>query len=333
MRDKTLIVIYGQVRTFEITGLSIYQKIILENHPCHIILSVDGRYSDIPQNIMNLFDPYLLDIYTTNLKSEYDIPRDHNRIEFTLVNNALERLTQSQKDEYMFMIKVRTDMYIREKISLKKIYCQQSLQQFQKDWTTFTNHCNIREISLQEKIKAWFLTGGGLMFFVNRYKSDHKPISPWSLSNVVEWNAQLWNTIDNTPKSIFEIHKFIRKLSHEKCIVYLIGSSWIHFGYFNDLNDLSENIAKNYGTFRWTENDEEVLEWIDHKGTRRCKLQKHWRWITDDQLRLCHTQNNYSLIDLVNPQDYIESFDSWHTLKDNIKNENLFAFIVRKHSI
>jgi hypothetical protein len=332
MQDKTLIVIYGQVRTFEITGLSIYQKIIMENHPCHVLLAIDGRYSDIPQKILTLLDPYLLDVYTTHLKTDDDIPRDHNRIEFILVKNALDKLTPIQKEEYMFMVKVRTDMYIREKICLKRIYCRQSLQQFQIDWTNFTNHENIIKLNPKEQLKAWFLTGGGLNFFLKRYNQNYRPVSPWSLSDVIEWNNELWKSLDNVKKSLFAIHKYIRKIAQEQKIVYLIGSSWVHFGYFHELDTLSNTIAKDYGTFRWNDDDEALLEWTDHKGVKRSKTQKHWRWITDDQLRLCHFQA-HSLIDIVNPQDYIESFDSWHTLKENVKNENLFAFIVRKHQL
>jgi hypothetical protein len=334
MRDKTLVVIYGQVRTFEITSLSIYQKIVLENFPCHVVLAIDGKYSDIPLKTMKLFEPYLLDIYTTDLKEEEDIPRDHNRIEFVLVKNVLDRLTPLQKEQYRFMIKVRTDLYAREGINIQKIYCTQSLHQFKKDWEMFVSHSSIKNLSYQDKLKAWIMTSGGFQHFVKQYDPNHIPTSPWSLSNVIQWNRHIWDEIHKLKEttSQFEIHKQLRHLFLTQKIVYLIGSSWIHYGYFDDIDRISKEIYDKYGTYRWTDDDNEILEWIDHKGEKRMKLQKEWRWITDDQLRLCHTKH-YGLIDLVNPKDYIESFDSWHSLNENIKNLDLFVFIVRPHSI
>lgn len=335
--DLTLIIIYGQVRTLETAIIPIYRNIILENHPCHILLSIDGCLSDVPEKTRKLLDPYLMDIYFTNNKFDDDVLRDNNRIEFTLVKNALDKLTQNQKDMYKFMLKIRTDLYIKQHLCLKNIYGLQSFEQFKRDWESFSSNPNISELNLQSKLKAWFLTSG-IPFFANRYKEDEIGISPWSLSNTVKWNDKLWNLLDEKMKlssdhSVFRIHQIIRQLSYDAKVVYLIGSTWIHYGYFKDVYNISMQIYSKYGTLQWPNvADDDVLEWTDHKGTKRSKTQKEWQWITDDQIRLCHNYN-YGLIDLVNPQDYIESFDSWHLLHENIKNTNLFAFIVRPQSI
>lgn len=337
--DLTLIIIYGQVRTLETAIIPIYRNIILENHPCHLLLSIDGCLSDVPEKTRKLLDPYLMDVYFTNNKCEDDVIRDNNRIEFTLVKNALDKLTPNQKDMYKFMLKIRTDMYVKEQICLKNIYCLQSFELFKKHWASFSSHSNISHLNLSSQIQAWFLTGGAIPFFVNRYKENVVPTSPWSLSDTVAWNDKLWQSLDEKMKlsndhSLFRLHQMIRQLSYDAKVVYLIGSTWIHYGYFKDVYDISLQIYHKYGTLDWpNHSDDDVLEWIDHKGTKRSKTQKEWKWITDDQIRLCHIIYNYSLIDLVNPQDYIESFDSWHLLHENIKNTNLFAFIVRPQSI
>lgn len=335
--DTTLIIIYGQVRTLEIAVRPIYRNIILENYPCHVLLAIDGKVSDIPAATRELLDPYLVDIYFTHNKPEDDVPRDHNRIEFTLVKNALDRLTTTQKESYKFVIKVRTDIYIKQRFCLKNAYGLQSFEQFKVQWVSFTNNPNISALNLHSQIKAWFLTGGGIPFFLDRYKEDEVPVSPWSLSNTVEWNENLWVSITRKlgkeDSNLFRIHHAIRQLSYDEGVVYLIGSTWIHYGYFKDVADISVDLFSRYGTMNWPgHSDDDVLGWTDHKGEKRCRVQKEWKWITDDQIRQCHSQK-YALIDLVNPCDYIESFDSWHSLQDNLKNANLFAFIVRPHTV
>lgn len=336
--DVTLIIIYGQVRTLETAIIPIYRNIILENYPCHVLLSIDGCLSDIPEKTRKLLDPYLMDVYFTNNKFEDDVLRDHNRIEFTLVKNALEKLTPNQKDMYKFMLKIRTDLYIKQQLCLKNIYGLQSFEQFKTDWASFSSTPQISKLHLPSKLKAWFLTGG-VPFFIDRYKEDEIPTSPWSLSDTVVWNEKLWHLLDEKMKlsndqSLFLIHQIIRQLSYDARVIYLIGSTWIHFGYFKDVYEISVQIYSKYGALQWpNHSDDDSLEWIDHKGTKRSKTQKEWKWITDDQIRLFHITYNYALMDLVNPHDYIESFDSWHSLHENIKNKNLFAFIVRPHSI
>lgn len=333
--NRTLIIIYGEVRTLETTVISIYRNVILENHPCHVILSLDGRLSDIPQKTLTLLEPYLADIYFTNHKHEEDIPRDHNRIEFTLVKNALDRLTSNQKEMYTFMLKIRTDLFVKSPIRIKNIYGLQPFQEFKKDW----NKVVISEEtqSTKDLIKTWLLTAGGISFFLEKYRYSEKPAtSPWSLSDTVEWNTKLWETLEceETDYSIFGIHRLIRKICYDARVMYLFGSTWIHFGYFPHVFEISMRIFKDYGTLIWNDHhDDDILEWVDHKGVKRSKPQGEWKWITDDQMRLVHNYANTSLIDMVNPYDYIESFDSWNSLPDNMANPNLFAFIVRPQSI
>lgn len=332
----TLIIIYGQVRTMETAIISIYKNIILENFPCHVILSIDGKLSDIPEKTLELLDSYILDIYFTNLKHEDDIPRDHHRIEFTLVQNALERLSVNQIEVYDFLLKVRTDLYVKYPLCLRKIYGMQSFEDFKREWNLFIQHEHIVELNTPiQQIKAWILTGSGIPTFLNMYKEDHVHPSPWSLLNTIEWNKNLWSNLENKMTdniSLFRIHQIIRQLLSEYRVSYLIGSTWIHFGFFRELCLISKNLKDKYGTYRWFSDDNTTMKWVDHKNTGRSKSQAEWKWITDDQIRLCSRESS-ALIDLVNSADYIESFDAKHTLIENIKNPNLFSFIIRPQSI
>jgi hypothetical protein len=116
--------------------------------------------------------------------------------------------------------------------------------------------------------------------------------------------------------------------------MYLIGSTWIHFGYAKDVYDLSIELEDKHTMMNWKDKkDDDILEWIDHKNEKRSLVQSEWRNITDDQIRLIHHLKNIFLIDLVNKHDYIESFDASHSLFLNKKNPNLCAFLVRHHQI
>lgn len=346
-KTHTLVIVYGQVRTLRLTALSIYHKILAPNHPYHVLLAIDGGFDDIPPNVLKLFGPRLIDVYTTRFETEDEddhdqqqqqrrLPRDHNRIEFALVHNALTRLTPAQKERYLFMIKVRTDLYIREPIDLHGIYCIRSIPEFRAAWQRFKDTPKIKALSTTtEQMQAWFLTGGGIKFFASRYSDTHRPVSPWSLSNTVDWNQKLWDQLSTYHNTPVNQQRLLREIGRR--VVYLIGSTWLHFGYFEIMEDLVRDIFLGHGTYLWPgKANDDLLQWTDHKGIVRSKPQSEWKWITDDQLRLCHTLhhgNDCFLIDLVNPEDYIESFDATHSLKENIANPGLFGFIVREHTI
>lgn len=320
---NTLIVIYGQIRTFSECFPSIYKNVILENGPCHVVLAIDGKYSDIPGDIIKLLDPYLYDIFVSHLHED-DCVRDHHRIEFSLVKNILSKIQND--NNYTFMIKIRTDVYIRKPINLKKIYVCSS------EWS---HDIFVSNKLIEEKCKNYILSGG-FTFFLDRILNNKKSVSPWSLCN--DWNKHILEKIniisDEKLKTKYQIQLFLRNFMRKEKIVYLIGSTWIHFGYFQDLYDISMKIEKMYGSLLWpNKKDDDELSWIDHKDQKRTLSQKKWKWITDDQLRQIHHHYNYCLIDLVNPNDYIESFDAQHKFNENKKNSSLFAFLVRPHQL
>ena len=263
-------------------------------------------------------------MFVTHLHED-DIYRDHHRIEFSLVKNVLKKI---HKDDYTFMIKIRTDIYIRKPINIKKIYACSS--EWNHDIFTSSNRL------IEEKCKYYILSGG-FSFFLDRLLNNKKSQSPWSICDTEELNKEMLkkiNVVTDKLKTKYQIQLFLRNFMRKEKIIYLIGSTWIHFGYFQDLYDLSIKIEELYGTLLWpNKKDEDELSWIDHKNQKRSLLQKEWKWITDDQLRRIHYHYNYCLIDLVNPNDYIESFDAQHKLNENKKNSSLFAFLVRPHQL
>jgi len=335
---RTLVIIFGQVRTLSTCIQSIYDNILYVNSPCHCILAIDGKFQDIPNDVIHLLNPYIYDIFTTHNHDDDEIKRDHQSIEFSLVNSILSRINP---DKYQFILKIRTDIYIRHPINLKIIYGLCSGHQFKKAFLDFIQHTKIHwKTQPFEAIQAWFLTGGLSFFISKQLDKDNPPVSPWSISNVYEWNAKLFKKLEmilervNKDIDIPYIQFLIRTLSKDDHILYLIGSTWIHFGLTMDVLNVSQKLHYHHTTMKWSHlNDDDVMEWTDHKNEVRKKCVKEWRNITDDQIRMVHHLNDVRLMDLVNPNDYIESFDARHSFKVNKKDSNLFAFIVRPHQL
>lgn len=336
---KTLVIIFGQVRTLSTCIFSIYDKILLTNRPCQVILSIDGKYQDIPKDSLDLLSPFLLDIYVTHNK--HNVVREHQIIEFFLVKEALKRV---DINEFDFLFKIRTDIFIRNEIPIKSIYGMCSQQQFEKHFQQFISNCPFDwKQNLSQTIQSYVLTAS-IPFFINKQlDKKNPPVSPWSLKNIYEWNSQFLDTIDiicdkislkNGKINIAYVHNLVRKLFQDFRVICLIGSTWIHFGYAKDVENVSKILFEKHTTMKWPSiQDDEIMKWNDHKNETRSMPQKDWMKITDDQIRMVHHLHGYTLVDLVNPDDYIESFDATNQFRINKKRPNLFAWIVREHSL
>lgn len=339
---KTLIIIFGELRTIDACVVSLLDNIIIPNKPCDIILSIDGEYKNIPTSLLSLLNPYIIDIYTTQNKI---VERDHHRIEFFLVSEALKR-AQDYIDQYTFVAKVRTDIYIKYPLPIKTIYGQCAPLYFRNVFLPFIKQTSINwKDNPDEAIKAWFLTGGQSFFISKQLDEEHPPKSPWCIDNVFDWNSDLFRKIrcicdarrhhDSASQlSVEFIQYIIRELSRDEHIVYLIGSTWIHFGYTDDILRTSIDLCIQYTTLVYPhKREDDILEWHDHKNQIRSKSQQDWKLITDNQIRMIHRTHKFHLFDLVNDADYIESFDASHSHNVNRKDPALFAWLVRPHQV
>jgi hypothetical protein len=322
--SKTLIIVYGKVRTLEACLNTLYAHVIFPHRPCHVVISIDGSYADIPQSVLKRLDHVLLDIYTTEHKS---VERDAHRIEFTLVYEALRRITN--KDDYTYCVKIRTDLYVKYPLCpLRVLFAECPRAMFTSAFDSFCSHLE-PGTSHGKAIISWF-TCAGMHHFLEVQKA---PNSPWSLTTMDVWNKTLFETLES--ESDTDAYTIVRRYAREHSLVFLIGSTWIHYGRMSHIDDLSQSIYTTYGTLAWPGvRDTDVLSWTDHKGRVHQRTHAQWKWITDNQLRLLHhSHSSYTLFDLVNPQDYIESFDATHTHDVNIKNSSLLIWIVRPHQI
>lgn len=338
---RVLVVIFGEVRTLSSCILSIYERVLIPNRPCQVVLAIDGKYTDIPSSVLQLLSPFLLDIYTTHNRE--DVPRHNQIIEFVLVQKALERVNV---EDFKFILKIRTDLFVKSPIVVKTLYGWSSFEQFQK---SFVNLCSKAKMDWREDVvramQSYLLCGGMDFFIPRQLDSKNPPRSPWSIKNVYEWNADLFRKMERIVLGLRQkdegwqprmewIHRFLRVFCEENHVMFLIGSTWIHFGYAQDVAEVSRLMVEKHTTMKYPDvEDEEELTWVDHKNERRSRKQKDWMKITDDQIRMAHHLHSYPLVDLVNPADYIESFDAVHSLQVDKRRNDLFAWIVRSQQI
>jgi hypothetical protein len=323
----TLIIIYGQLRTLETCIRSIFLNVIYPNRPCHIALSVDGSYADIPPPVITLLNASLIDIYTTQHKT---VQRDYHRIEFSLVYEALRRIPDLES--YAYCLKVRTDIYVKHELCpISILYGECPRDVFTRRFMLFCQSLPFKaEDEPQRALVSWFMCAGMPQFIPHDLEKTN---SPWSLTSPKEWNTKRINEIMSTSFELKDVFHHVKRFARKYGIVVLIGSTWIHYGPMTHIDDLSREIYSLYGTLSWPNvHDADVLEWADHKGRVHRRPHSSWKWITDNQLRLLHhTYTTYMLVDLVNPGDYIESFDATHNHVENIKDPARLVWIVRRH--
>jgi hypothetical protein len=92
----------------------------------------------------------------------------------------------------------------------------------------------------------------------------------------------------------------------------------IHFGPFELVRNASYDVVHSFGTLRW------CTFGYDDTNSR-------WENVPESQFRLVHLINNINLIDLMNIEDYVKSFDyeDSTSLIEDFHNPNLHFYLLR----
>jgi len=344
---KTLVVIYGLIRTFDWTVDSIVRNIILPNQPCDVVLSIDQPIDELGPIASEVLKPYLtmtfarddldfnnfekgLTAINTHLKNFYasnningtqQQPAPYPK-EFYQMERVL-RWAERTKRQYDYVIKIRTDNYAKWPIQVSSLYGDHPdfAQLFEKHGQGVQRELNLTEpLNMQSRLWAWFITGGIAKFA--RGMLVGRPSSAYSRLGPLQWNQGLKNRIDvmNDPppsSSSVSLQSTVRQLSEEFRLVYLIGSTWIHFGKYEHIRNFSINSAKWWGSLLWEDFGFEASA--------------QWRYVTESHMRLTHLKNQFSLVDLRNLPDYRISFNRTDTshFQDNTNDDTHFYWIVR----
>jgi hypothetical protein len=162
------------------------------------------------------------------------------------------------------------------------------------------------------------------------------PGSPYCLLDQNTWNKNMknfvysiqvpTNTIANHSKSY--LHHLAQTSLHtiNKLFprLYLIGSTWIHFGQANLMFNISKQVINRFGTLDWNNFG------FKHED-KSAPLDPHWLRVTESQLRLTHLANSINLIDIIHLPDFAKSFNGSDTnsIEEDLKNPQLQFWLLR----
>ena len=282
----TLIVIYGLYRSFDITCNGIFQHIVRQNQPCHIIISLDDDITEFDSEILNCFAEFRQNITILNTKITKKL-RIHVMKEFELMERAMVWMEQSNI-KFHYILKVRSDNFVQTNIHAALSYGNHSnfyhsYLKFQENLELIYRTHGRSNPSYSDCLFAWILTGG-LIGYIKPMMITPSP-SPWSLLNATAWNQNIYTYIqthiqtreqtyekinsqsdsqthkhshinsnnNNTNYFLFEskIRADLTDIHTRFEIVYLIGSTWIQYGRAETIRQCSTDILTHFGTLKW----------------------------------------------------------------------------------
>ncbi len=308
---RTLLVIQGQYRTFDLTVYSIRQHLILTHSPCDVVLALDCAESDVSQHVLDVLQPFLV-------ASFFDLGRQRLKgaIEFAQVNYALERVNVST---YEFILKTRTDVFIRHPMDFRVAY---GLSNFRTAWEDFERG-RTRNLTLDRAFSAWFLTGGGAVLFWSQMVDQEHAMAWAPISSRTAAKSLLRDSArvsaESAERTAASVQPRIQDLAKRHHLCYVVGSTWVHFCRTQDYFRLQRALVSLWGQLSWLEHGYNV------------SFRKHEKTVTESHLRLAALKLNISFVDLRNIIDYGASF--WKKCSAGFtffsKLSRLFAFILR----
>jgi hypothetical protein len=163
------------------------------------------------------------------------------------------------------------------------------------------------------------------------------PNSPYCLLDQNAWNNNLKNfvysiqnptTLSTNYSANIDLHHFAQTSLHTINQffprLYLIGSTWIHFGQAHLMFNISKQVINRFGTLDWNN--------FGFKQEDKSKpLDPYWLRVTESQLRLTHLANSINLIDLYNFPDYVKSFNKTdkNSFEEDLKDPDLQFWLLR----
>jgi hypothetical protein len=98
----------------------------------------------------------------------------------------------------------------------------------------------------------------------------------------------------------------------------------MQFGHSQHMIPTALKIAEEFGTHTWADvgfNDTNIMS------------NNQWKHVPESQMRLTFLKGGYNLIDLMNFDDYKQTFIANHTLGQAKLNKRFLFFVVRGHTI
>lgn len=350
---QNLIIIYGQYRSFDITCPYIFKHLVKPNLPAKVLIIISKRkvgtvsFKPAALDCLKMFK-YRDEIIVTVLDG-YLPDFNQSKPEFQ-VTEAAVNWAEKSNNSFEYILKVRTDNMVRADIDLKTIFGDSDNKQFTKKFSSFESTFRLlwgekyqRFPTWQDVVWGWVFTAGNDFFISPMVFGD--PRSVWCPVSPKEWNKNLKEYIykltapseECSSRCYYSYTKMSinNALSIHK-VLYLIGSTWIHFGPASLFMQAAHDVVSKFGTLDWSELGYSIKRWdwetvISDKEYLKDHPDPKWLWVTESQFRAVHMHNGWNLIDLVKIDDYIKSFNGSHLLsfEEEFQNPNLKFYLFR----
>lgn len=330
---STLVIIYGAYRSFDLTCPDIVKNIIEPNAPnVHIILSLDvDPPFQIPLVAGTCLDPYVSKMTIMEGKVTNFNKKHFHVKEFLLVMRAFEYAAKLDIP-FDYAIKLRFDNGVNRPIlPFQYLYHPYISSDVSKNaanpYLIFQSQLDVeyksrsqRLPTLQERAWHWITASGNLVFIDASFNVDEVPV--WTPYHVHDFQERIHSYVFNQTglSSHRDVIRLIRKAMHKLKPVYMIGSTWIHYGPY-------DIVAK---ATRLALDDFCVSNWSD-VGSNYQHFQKDPTRVTEAIIRLAHWKQQWNLVDLIYRPDYTKSFNDsdLRSYEEDRKDPNRHYYLVR----
>lgn len=370
---RVLIILYGSLRTFDLTCLSIMDKLVRPNHlasQTKLVLSFDEPHpislSMVTKSCLSDYMEKLL-IFDGHLALNHSEPVHR---EFFLVTRVLDYF-DAIKTDFDYAVKARFDNYIKNPFpSMVQIYKpydyslthKESITEFESFvlktqqiyQTRLVRKPTLNEIVWayisasgrsafledtlfeSEKRNVWYLTPSYKFFCQDLYyqvsnliadsmiindashSGESKDYKSYSLAITVDQDKSTHEIVCNSAV----IMHAIQSMMQTRSVLFLLGSSWIHYGPAKKFAEIQRHYISAFKTIKWATHG---FKNYSTESDAAC----------ESKLRLAHLETNATLVDLfLHHRNYFVSFffnemNSQKTIRNELDDSELDVWLLR----
>lgn len=207
--NRTLLCLFGAIRTIEVTVESIVRNLVVPNHPCDVSVSLDRE--SLPATVMSRLQPYLVNVTKArpDCVARPCVPRSCSNMEARMRYQSVMYLKQNL-ERYTYAIVVRTDVMVTFPFRLHALYHMQGIGRFRH-----VAYRSARRMTSSEITRLWYRCAGNARMIP--LVVDQPRLSPWCPEH-----------IEKCDKNFSAMHMDVSRAQQN--IIYNFGSSFLVMG-------------------------------------------------------------------------------------------------------
>lgn len=332
VQPRTLLIIQGNYRTFDLTVDSIIANLVQPNMPCDVALSLDSHETELSLAVIRKLAPYLVVSYFKD-ESDLEAKRHYAGIEFFQTLKVLWRFNISL---YTFVIRTRSDVYVAQPFTVQTTF---GYGDFDGAWSAFRSEVGAMgsNSDASQWLTWWFMTAG-MPFYVNLTVRRVPPVMVWSPVNAYDFNKRLLASIKVIAKEIDvsdvgALREAVQRIARTNHVTFSTGGLFVHFGLRDDILNGTKAMMDEIASKRLTWKDFDPT--ISYEDPNHPELAGKQRIISPEAtLRLAQHAHGLAFVDLVNPADAIASFTwKFYGYPHLTRARALSSFILRTRQV